>query len=115
MSIRICPECSKAFFMSLLDDHAKCPHCGVFLADRRTYKREKKELLVTLSVKGSTCRARTTDFSRRGAGITFAGMHLEKGAVIDVTIDELRIRRPARMVWARQGSGTTVSAGIELL
>lgn len=115
MSIRICPECSKAFFMSLLDDHAKCPHCGVFLADRRTFKREKKIFEVTLSVKGSSCRAKTTDFSKRGAGITFTGLKLEKGMVIDVMIDELRIKRPARMVWARQGSGLIISAGIELL
>lgn len=115
MSIRICPECSKAFFMSFVDDHAKCPHCGVFLADRRSMKREKKVLQMTLSVRGSTCRARTTDFSRRGAGITFAGLYVEKGTVIDVTIDELRIKRPARMVWARQGSGCVTSAGIELL
>lgn len=115
MSIRICPECAKAFFMPLLEEHAKCPHCGVFLADRRSFKREKKELSVTLSVKGSLCRARTTDFSGRGAGIRFAGLNLEMGMVIDVMIDELMIRRPARMVWTRQGTGQTIAAGIELL
>lgn len=115
MSVRICPECGKAFFMSLLDDHARCPHCGVFIADRRTHRRERKELQVTLSARGSTCRARTTDFSRRGAGITFAGMSLEKDAVIVVTIDELRLTRQARMVWQRRATGATTAAGIELM
>ena len=115
MSLRICPECAKAFFMSLLDSHARCPHCGVFLADRRNAKRERKVCPLTFSVRGSVLRAKTTDLSGRGAGIIFAGRNLEKGTVIDVTISELMIRRPARMVWAKQGSGSLISAGIELL
>lgn len=115
MSLRICPECSKAFFMSLLDSHARCPHCGVFLADRRSLKRERKICPVTFSMKGAILRARTTDFSGRGAGIIFVGRHVEKGTVIDITISELMIKRPARMVWAKLGSGSIISAGIEIL
>ncbi len=115
MSLRICPECTKAFFMSLLDSHAKCPHCGVFLADRRSSKRERKVRPVTFSISGCVQRAKTTDFSGHGAGIVFAGKYLEKGTVIDVTISGLIIRKPARMVWSKQGSGSLISAGIELL
>lgn len=115
MSLRICPECTKAFFMSLLDSHARCPHCGVFLADRRNSRRERKVCPVTFSVSGSIQRAKTTDFSGHGAGIVFAGKYLEKGTVINITISELMIRRPARMVWAKQGSGSIISAGIEIL
>jgi hypothetical protein len=101
--------------MSLLDNYARCPHCGVFLADRRSLKRERKVCPVTFSIKGAILRAKTTDFSGRGAGIIFVGKNLEKGAVIDVTISELMIKRPARMVWAKQGSGSIISAGIEIL
>lgn len=115
MNLRICPECSKAFFMSLLDSPARCPHCGVFLADRRTLKRERKVCPATFSIKGSILRAKTTDYSGRGAGIIFVGRNLQKGTVIDVTIGELIIKKPARMVWAKQGSGSIISAGIEIL
>lgn len=115
MNLRICPECSKAFFMSLLDSPARCPHCGVFLADRRTRKRERKVCPATFSIKGYILRAKTTDYSGRGAGIIFVGRNLEKGTVIDVTIGELIIKKPARMVWAKKGSGSIISAGIEIL
>jgi len=115
MSLRICPECGKAFFMSLLESHARCPHCGVFLADRRSSRRERRACQAVFSVSGATLRARTTDFSGRGAGIVFTGKKIEKGTVINITISELMIRRPARMVWAKQGSGSMISAGVELL
>lgn len=115
MSLRICPECGKAFFMSLLERYARCPHCGVFIADRRSSPRERKACQAVFSVNGFRMRARTTDFSGAGAGIIFSGKRIDKGTVIDITISELMIDRPARMVWARQGSGTTISAGLELL
>ncbi|WKZ33982.1 MAG: PilZ domain-containing protein [Thermodesulfobacteriota bacterium] len=116
MRLRICPECYKAFFMSFGNERARCPHCGVYLAERRSSERTKKEMDLILSVNGSVYKALTTDFSDSGAGILLNGStSLEADSMLDVCIEELSLRGRARTVWARKVSRSTTSAGLKLL
>lgn len=97
-------------------ERARCPHCGVYLAERRALLRTKKEMGLILSVNGSVYKALTTDFSESGAGILLNGStSLEADTLLDVRIEELDIARQARTVWARKVSRSMTSAGLKLL
>lgn len=114
MRLRVCMDCGKAFFSSGWGESARCPHCGVFLEERRFALRYPRVLGLTMSINGSRLSAVTTDLSTGGAGIVLEGGALEKDTVMDVNIEELKLRRSARTVWARI-TGRRVAAGIELL
>lgn len=102
--------------MSFGTERARCPHCGVYLAERRAALRTRKELNLILSVNGSVYKALTTDFSESGAGILLNGSSsLETDSLLDISIDELNLKRQARTVWARKVSRSMTSAGLKLL
>ncbi|HBG46035.1 MAG TPA: hypothetical protein DDW94_03505 [Deltaproteobacteria bacterium] len=113
--IRICPECSKAFYVQIGTERARCPHCGVFFTERRRSRRAKMEFVMKLSVSGTIFTARTTDLTYDGAGILLKGTTIEKDTLLDVNIEELMMGWQARTVWARRVSGSVVSAGLKLL
>lgn len=110
MDIRVCPRCDRAFYF--LSDRDACPHCGQPLKERRSRKRVKKELELTLSLEGSTIKAKTIDYSSKGAGIIYRGRALRLGSAINVTIGGSE--KKAAAVWIKRITERLNSAGLRL-
>lgn len=53
--------------------------------------------------------AKTTDFTRNGAGIILQGRRIEAGAFVEVEFGELK-----KMVWRKQASRPVLAAGLKL-
>lgn len=110
MRMQVCPECYKEFYISNGWCFI-CPHCGYIFTERRAAERVKGELDAVLDVKGNVIRARTTNYTDRGAGIVYSGGFLEADTLMEITIRG-KAARKAAAVWSKKVSRSVYSAGI---
>jgi len=115
MSLRICPDCHKAFFMADTEYCPPCPKCGYVLVEQRVQDRVTQESDFIITIKEVERAAKTLDLSPNGARITYEGAALPVDTVLDFNVDRLNINRPAMAVWTKQTGMGQPQSGLRLL
>ena len=114
IEIRVCPECDKVFYFDSKEGSPPCPHCGHFFNKRRK-ERVKTMVGFTFYFDGSVRSATIEDYSSDGAMITYIGETLPLDSIVDVNVDELNLRRPARAVWSKKIDRSVAATGLMFL
>ena len=115
MSLRICPDCHKAFYIAAAEYCPPCPKCGYVLVEQRDKGRVTQKSDFTLTIKEERRAAATLDLSANGARIAYEGDGLPVETLFDFNVARLNINRPAMAVWTKQvGTGRSQS-GLRLL
>lgn len=115
MSLRICPDCHKAFYIADAEYCPPCPKCGYVLVEQRELDRVTQESDFTLTIKEEKRAAKTLDLSTNGARISYEGSALEVDTLLDFNVDRLNINRPAMAVWTKQTGMGRLESGLRLL
>jgi len=115
MSLRICPDCHKAFFMADAEYCPPCPKCGYVLVEQRRQDRITQTSDFIIIINEEKRAAKTLDLSPNGARITYEGGALPVDTVLDFNVDRLNINRPAMAVWTKQTGMGRSQSGLRLL
>jgi len=115
MSLRICPDCHKAFFMADTEYCPPCPKCGYVLVEQREQNRVMQKSDFTITIEEEKRAAKTLDLSPNGARIAYEGSALPVDTVLDFNVDRLNINRPAMAVWTKQTGMGRAQSGLRLL
>lgn len=115
MSVRVCPECDKAFLIANIDYCPPCPMCGYVLVEQRDEDRKNKRAVFTFKINGKKRQGKVLDLSMDGARISYKGSALPVNTILEFTVDKLNIRRPAKAVWTRRHGVNTTQTGLRLI
>ena len=115
MSVRVCPECDKAFLIANIDYCPPCPMCGYVLVEQRGDDRKNKRAVFTFKIDGKKRQGTILNLSMDGARISYKGSALPVNTILEFTVDKLSIRRPAKAVWTRRHGASTLQTGLRLI
>ncbi len=114
VEIRVCAECSKAFYTGPDENSPACFYCGYYFIQR---SRERINTLInfTISIDDKKMPAMVKNYSETGAMILYMGEHLPVNGVIHLKVDSLSLDRAAKTVWSKQIDESKVASGVRLL
>ena len=115
MSLRICPDCHKAFYIADAEYCPPCPKCGYVLVEQRALDRITQKSDFTIIINEEKRAAAMLDFSPNGARITYEGDALPVDTLLDFNVARLNINRPAMAVWTKQVGTGRPQSGLRLL
>lgn len=115
MSVRVCPECDKAFLIANIDYCPPCPMCGYVLVEQRDEDRKKKRTIFTFKINGRKRQGNVLDLSMDGARISYQGSALPVNTILKFNVDKLNIHRSAKAVWTRRHRANTIQTGLRLI
>lgn len=115
MSLRICPDCHKAFYVTDTDYCPPCPMCGYVLVEQREQGRIMQKSESTITFKEEKRSAQTLDLSPTGARIAYEGDALPVDTLFDFNVERLNVNRPAMAVWTKQTGMGQSQSGLRFL
>lgn len=114
VEIRVCAECSKAFYTDSYEDSPGCSHCGYYFIQRYR-KRINSVINFTLSIDAQKIPAMVKNYSESGAMILYMGAYLPVNGLFRLNVDALSLDRVAKTVWSKQIDESKIASGVRLI
>lgn len=111
-SLRVCPNCRKAFYMTPGDFAPPCPHCGYVLIEQRGHERVKSSASISFVFAHKMRSGLVLDLSQSGLRVAYAGDFLPADEVVEVDVGELGIHGKARAVWTAELGDSIAQSGL---